>query len=431
MVARKWQPDVELFREENVALETKVATLNAECDKINGAMLVAFEGREYTMQQMARFGEQTDRPLRQRAWEAATERRLRDHDAIEAIFDELLALRRQIAANAGLDNYRSFIWKAYKRFDYTPEQCLAFADAVAATCVPFVKELDRERRENLGLDRLKPWDTSVDPFGQAPLTPFQEDQIGQFVEKTKAIFARMSPALAEDFDGLRVRGNLDLGSRPGKQPGGYQYSLEEVREPFIFMNAAGLHRDVEVLLHEGGHAFHCLAAREEPLVFLRSAPMEFCEVASMSMELLGADHFDVFYSAADAARAKRTLMGRNYSLPSVDGDDRFFPALALHAPGPFGGGTDGVLALAARPVRRGRRLGRLRRCAGVQLAQAVAPVSRAVLLHRVWHRAAGSLAAVDEEPIGPGAGAVELPGGFGARRDAVAAGIVCGGWHRV
>jgi oligoendopeptidase F len=168
--------------------------------------------------------------------------------------------------------------------------------------------LNRLRREDLGVDRLRPWDLSVDPRNRPALRPFAEDQVPAFIDKTKAIFDRLSPALGEDFESLRTHGNLDLDSRKGKQPGGYQMSLEESKQPFIFMNAAGMQRDVEVLLHEGGHAFHFLAAVGEPLVFLRSAPMEFCEVASMSMELLGSEHFDVFYDAADAARAKRRLL---------------------------------------------------------------------------------------------------------------------------
>src|SRR5439155_19024547 len=158
-----------------------------------------------------------------------------------------------------------------------------------------------------------------DPKNRPALAPFAQEETALLVERTKAIFERMSPALAEDFDSLRRRNNLDLQSRKGKQPGGYQCSLDEAREPFIFMNAAGLQRDVETLLHEGGHAFHYLWARHEPLVFLRSAPMEFCEVASMAMELLGAEHFDVFYDEADAARAKRTLL---------EGVIRFLPWMA-------------------------------------------------------------------------------------------------------
>jgi oligoendopeptidase F len=319
LLDRKWQADVELFREENVPLETEVTKLVTEYDKISGAMMVNFDGKEYTLQQIARFQEQTDRTLRQRAWEASSARRMQDRERIEGIFDQLLGLRARIAKNAGLDNYRSHVWKAYKRFDYVPEQCLEFAGAIAETVVPVVKELDRQRRADLGLDRLRPWDGSVDPKNRPPLEPFRESEIPQFVEKTRLIFERMSPALADDFDTLRRRNNLDLDSRRGKQPGGYQCSLEEAREPFIFMNAAGVQRDVETLLHEGGHAFHCLAARDEPLVFLRSAPMEFCEVASMSMELLGADHFDVFYTEADASRAKRTL---------IEGIVRFLPWMA-------------------------------------------------------------------------------------------------------
>ena len=173
--------------------------------------------------------------------------------------------------------------------------------------MPAVDRLDRRRAELLGLERLRPWDTSVDPHNRPPLRPFAESEVDVLVDKTKSIFARMSPQLADDFESLRRRNNLDLATRKGKQPGGYQYSLEEHREPFIFMNAAGMHHDVMTLLHEGGHAFHCLAAADEPLVFLRPAPIEFCEVASMSMELLAAEHFDAFYDADGVARAQRKL----------------------------------------------------------------------------------------------------------------------------
>jgi oligoendopeptidase F len=156
-------------------------------------------------------------------------------------------------------------------------------------------------------------------MNRAPLRPFVETDIDGFVGKTHEIFRRLSPHLADDFDVLRKRGSLDLGSRKGKQPGGYQSTLHELREPFIFMNAAGLQRDIEVLLHEGGHAFHSLAARDEPLVFLRHAPMEFCEVASMAMELFGAEHLDVFYDEAGHARARRV---------HLEGIIRFLPWMA-------------------------------------------------------------------------------------------------------
>jgi oligoendopeptidase F len=319
ILARKWRADVELFRQENVPLETDAAKLNADYDKICGAMMVQFRGKEYTMQQMMRFSEEPDRATREEAFRASADRRLADRAKVEEIFEKLLALRAKIAANAGLASYRDFAWKSYKRFDYTPDDCLKFADAIEKTCVPVVRQLAEQRRQDLKLEKLRPWDMAVDPKNRPPLRPFAEDQTPVFVAKTREIFQRLSPDLAGDFDRLRDNHNLDLDSRKGKAPGGYQCSLEEAREPFIFMNAAGLQRDVETLLHEGGHAFHCLAVRDMDLVFLRSAPMEFCEVASMSMELLGSQHLDVFYNQADADRARRNL---------IEGIIRFLPWMA-------------------------------------------------------------------------------------------------------
>ena len=320
VLIRKWEADVELFREENVPLETEETKLVNEYDKLCGAMTVTFRGQEYTLQQLGRFLEETDRATRQAAWEASTNRRLQDREAMDALFDQLLPLRDRIARNAGLPDYRAHQWKAYKRFDYTPADCLRFADAIAETVVPVVRDLDRRRAADLGLAKLRPWDSAVDPKNRPPLRPFEQSDVGGFVDKVKEVFQRLSPELAEQFETLRSNRNLDLDSRKGKQPGGYQCSLEECCQPFIFMNAAGMQRDVETMLHEGGHAFHYLAAAREPLVFLRSAPMEFCEVASMAMEALGADHQDVFYAdPADAARAKRSYF---------EGVVRFFPWMA-------------------------------------------------------------------------------------------------------
>jgi oligoendopeptidase F len=306
LLRRKWKTDVEIYRDENVPIETDVTKLVTQYDEICGAMIVHFEGKDYTMQQMARFQEETDRDLRERAWRAAADRRLLDRAKIDDLFDRVLPLRQQIAENAGFANYRDYQFKALKRFDYTPQDCRSFADAVEKHVVPLGREIDSERREALGLARLRPWDMAVDVKGRPPLRPFDEKDIDGFVKTTYDVFEKLSPDLAADFDTLRQLGTLDLDSRKGKQPGGYQCNLEETGVPFIFMNAAGLQRDVETLLHEGGHAFHTLAAADEPLTFLRHAPMEFCEVASMSMELLALPHLGAYFDKPeDADRARR------------------------------------------------------------------------------------------------------------------------------
>jgi oligoendopeptidase F len=144
---------------------------------------------------------------------------------------------------------------------------------------------------------------NVDATGQPPLRPFQAaDELEQ---RTAEVFRQVDPALAADFAILREKRLLDLANHPGKAPGGYQSTLSESRLPFIFMNAVGVQRDVETLLHEGGHAFHALASRDEPLFAYRNPPIEFCEVASMSMELLGNEFLEAFYPPEPARRARR------------------------------------------------------------------------------------------------------------------------------
>ena len=323
VLTREWKADVEIYRDENVPLQTQVTKLTSEYDKVVGAMLVDFRGKQYTLQQLARFLEEPDRATRQEAWELSANRRLQDRARIDDLFNQMLKLREQIAHNAGFANYRDYVWKARARFDYTPQDCLDFADAIAETVVPVVEQLDRERKDDLGVDSLRPWDLSVDPKNRPALRPFPGDKPQEMVEKVTTIFERIEPSLAGDFRRLQFGRNLDLDSRKGKRAGGFQSSLEHVGEPFIFMNAAGLQRDVETLLHEGGHAFHFVWAYErEPLVFLRHAPLEFCEVASMGMEAMAADHYDVFYGpdkAGEADRAKRSFF---------EGIIRFFPWMA-------------------------------------------------------------------------------------------------------
>jgi oligoendopeptidase F len=294
---------VELFRPENVPLETEEAKLGQQYQELSGGLTVQFRGEEKTLVQMSPYLEEPDRELRQQAWETTANRRLQEAEKFEQIFDQLVGLREQIAKNAGFKNYLQYAFRARGRFDYTPEDCVKFHDAIEREVMPILRQLQGHRRELLRVPALKPWDLSVDPLNRPPLKPFQE--VGQMVSKTQSIFNRLDGTLAQGFQTMQDRRLLDLANRKGKAPGGYQSTLSEARLPFIFMNAVGLQRDVETMLHEAGHAFHALATRQEDLYAYRGAPIEFCEVASMSMELLGNEFLEEFYSSADANRARR------------------------------------------------------------------------------------------------------------------------------
>lgn len=294
---------VELFRPENVPLETEEAKLAQQYQKLSGGLTVQFRGEERTLVQMGRYLEEPDRSLRQEVWELVGRRRLQEAEKFEDIFDQLVAVRQRIGRNAGFDNYRDYAFRRLGRFDYTPGDCLRFHEAVEAEIMPVIRQLNAERRGQLGLTQLRPWDMAVDALNRPPLRPFEE--VDQMVSRSQSIFDRLDGDLAAGFQKMQDLHLLDLANRKGKAPGGYQSTLAESRLPFIFMNAVGLQRDVETILHEAGHAFHALATQPEDLFAYRGAPMEFCEVASMSMELLGNEFLEEFYSQADANRARR------------------------------------------------------------------------------------------------------------------------------
>ncbi len=300
---RDWQSTVDLFREENVSLETEESKLGQQYQEKMGALTVEFNGEEKTLVQMGVYLQETDRSVRQEAWELVANRRLAVADECDQQFDQLKDIRIQLAKNAGYGNYRDYKHIAKGRFDYQPEDCFKFHEAVEKVVMPAYNELLADRKAKLGLDALSPWDTAVDPDGLEPLKPFSE--VEDMVAKTKAIFDQVDDELAGGFQIMRDQKLLDLANRKGKAPGGYQSSLPEARLPFIFMNAVGLQRDVETLLHEAGHAFHTLATQEEDIHEYQHAPLEFCEVASMSMELVGNEHLEEFYSEEDCVRARR------------------------------------------------------------------------------------------------------------------------------
>jgi oligoendopeptidase F len=294
--------EFEIYRDENVPLESKDVELRQKYQKITGAMTVTYDGREQTLQQLGKVLEETDRSRRQEAWELIANRRLQDRKPIEALFDEMVKLRTRIARNAGFKDYRDYSFRAKGRFDYTPRHCFDFHRANEKIVVPALRRRQERRRKLLGVEALRPWDLAVDPEGRPPLRPFKT--MKELMDGCGRIFRKVHPDFGKMFDSIRSKGHLDLDSRKGKAPGGYQLVFDVERAPFIFANSVGLHRDVETLLHEGGHSFHSLQCRHLEPRFNRDYPLEFAEVASMGMELLGQPYLEEFYTKKDADRAR-------------------------------------------------------------------------------------------------------------------------------
>jgi len=327
VLLRDTRAEVELFREQNVPILTELDGLGQRFEQIAGAMTVEFEGRERPLAQMAAYQESPDRGLRERAWRAVAQRRLRDADRLDSLYDEMIVRRDRLAHNAGLDSFLEYAFRDKRRFDYSPADCERFHDSCERVVVAFNERLQSRRRAALGVDQLRPWDLSVDPGSRPPLRPFRGGR--ELYEKSRVVFERLDARLVAMFrelgagldeDGSRAFPTLDLDSRSGKAPGGYQYMRDRSGVPFIFMNAADVQADVRVMVHEAGHAFHALTAREHPLLHDRHPPIEFCEVASMAMELLTMPYWggpDGFYpDRADHDRARRQQIEGSISILS-------------------------------------------------------------------------------------------------------------------
>ncbi|MEZ4807544.1 MAG: M3 family oligoendopeptidase [Flavobacteriales bacterium] len=312
-----------IFREENVPLQATLRSMAQEYGAIIGAMTVEWQGEVLTMPKAAALLESTDRSVREGIYRAIDARRAVDKDRLDLLFDAMVAKREQIAKNAGFPDFRDYMYSALGRFDHHPADARAFHNSVEQEVVPMIDRLARERRQELGVEILRPWDHAVDASGKMPLRPFSDP--GQLADLAISVFQDLQPSFADHIRTMRSMGRLDLGSREGKAPGGYNYPLYESGPPFIFMNAVGTSDDVITMLHEGGHAVHSFLTHDLPLTGFKSFPSEVAELASMSMELLTMDHWHhVYPDPKDLLRAKRDQLERVLTiLPWVATVDAF------------------------------------------------------------------------------------------------------------
>jgi oligoendopeptidase F len=313
---------LDLYREENIAIE---AALNEEAQQygaISAAQTVEHNGETLTMQQAALLLKEQDETLRKNIFDKMAEVRRKDRATLDALYTSLIEKRQQLAANAGFSNYRDYKFVAMGRFDYTKADCFAFHEAIKTHIVPLVKEIQAQRLQKLDKTQFKPWDLDVDPEGKPALKPFKDGS--EMLQGTIAMFERIDPYFGDCLRVMDELGHLDLDSKTGKAPGGYNYPLYEIGVPFIFMNAVGTQRDLETMVHEGGHAIHSFLSRDLPITAFKNLPSEVAELASMSMELLSMPQWSEFYNQTNHVRAMREqIEGTLKVLPWIAQIDAF------------------------------------------------------------------------------------------------------------
>lgn len=327
---RNIQASVDLFQEENVALNTDVQLKTKEYARIFSQMMIGMDGKQMTLQQANTILEEPNRQRRRNIYHKINRRILQDTAQLDQLFDELLQKRHAIARNAGMENYRDYAFQELGRFDYTPADCHDFHQAVKAEVLPILNELYLTRKQNLKVTQLRPWDLNADTAGQAPLHPFKDTN--ELLHKGIQCLEQVHPEYARIIRLIQQNGFLDLASRPGKRPGGYNMPLQATRMPFVFMNATNSLGDLRTFMHESGHAIHFFLTRDYPLLFDRKFTFEVAELAAMTMELLTMDHWHLFFpNEADLRRAKITQLEHVLKvLPWIATIDQFQHWLYTH-----------------------------------------------------------------------------------------------------
>jgi oligoendopeptidase F len=320
---RAIRKSLEIYRKENIELFTSLQVAQQKYQAISGAMSVHLNEQEYTLEQAATFLKDLNRELRETAWRSIQQRRLLAKDELNILFDELIKMRHQVSLNAGFENFRDYMFQALGRFDYTPKDCYEFAEAIEKEVVPILAEQAERRRELLALEVLKPWDMEVNTSGMTALKPFSNGQ--ELIDKTIDCFNKIDTKLGQMLATMKANQLFDVESRKGKAPGGYNYPLAETGAPFIFMNSANSLRDLTTMVHEGGHAIHTFLTANLELNDFKHCPSEVAELASMSMELISMDYWDVYFTnEEDLIRAKREqLIDVLKTLPWVAVIDQF------------------------------------------------------------------------------------------------------------
>ncbi len=314
---------IELFREENIPIQTALQTESQQYGAISAKMMVEVDEETMTMQKAAMFLKDNNRSKREKVFRLMNKRRSQDVEELNKLYTNLIEKRELVAENAGFSNFRDYMFSAMGRFDYTKQDCFNFHESIKNELCPITEEFSKDRKDKLGLDTLRPWDGDVDLSGKKPLQPF--DGSSDLIKKSVACLSKVNPFFGECIEIMDKMGHLDLESKEGKAPGGFNYPLYEIGVPFIYMNAVGSFRDVITMIHESGHAVHSFLTRDLEVTDFKSTPSEVAELASMSMELLTMDYWDVFFpDVEELKRAKLEHMEKILGiLPWIAMVDKF------------------------------------------------------------------------------------------------------------
>ena len=299
---KKYDAMLKTFDEKITPELIKENKLVSEYDMIFGGAQIDFRGETLNLSQLGKYMQDKDRETRKAAAKAM-DNWLKEHEEkIGQIYDDLVHVRVEIAKKLGFKNFTELAYLRLGRVDYNADMVKVYRDQIAREVVPVCQKLYKAQMKRLGIRKPQYYDYNL-MFTNGNPKPAGDTKY--LVEQAHKMYSDLGPQSKEFFDFMVKYELMDLEARKGKAPGGYQISFPSYKSPFIFSNFNGTQGDVNVLTHEGGHAFQCYLSSNIKVPEYRQPTLESCEIHSMSMEFFAWPYMDGFFGK-DAEKYKYT-----------------------------------------------------------------------------------------------------------------------------
>ena len=293
-----------LFKKYDLALKTfdekimpdmmKINKLTSEYDLIFGGAQIEFRGETLNLSQLGKYLQDSDRETRREAAKAM-DKWLGEHEQrIGEIYGELVLLRDAMAKKLGYKSFTELGYYMLGRTDYNADMVKVYREQIAKEVVPVCNKLYKEQMKRLGIKNPQYFDYNL-MFKSGNPKPAGDREY--LVKQAQKMYADLGPESKEFFDFMVKYELMDLDARKGKAPGGYCTYFPDYKSPFIFSNFNGTQGDVNVLCHEGGHAFQAYLSSPIKVPELMNPTLESCscEIHSMSMEFFAWPYMDGFF----------------------------------------------------------------------------------------------------------------------------------------
>ncbi|HEV3153272.1 MAG TPA: M3 family oligoendopeptidase [Candidatus Baltobacteraceae bacterium] len=316
----RWEMDVTAYDPVIEPLVVQESALENEYTELLANASIEFRGERLNLSTIGKYAEDRDRETRRAAQLAKWSYFSKNGEQLDRIYGDLVRLRDKMARDLDLHSFTELGYRRLTRTDYGPAEVARWREEIVREIVPLAGRIVTRQARDLGIDRVMLWDEDVFSPAGSPKPPQRYDDM---LCAARSAFDAIDTEIGAFARMMIDRELLDLQSRDGKAGGGFCTSFPAYGLPYVFANFNGTTHDVNVLVHELGHAFQNYSSRNIGVADYLWPTYEACEVHSMSLEFFAWPQLERFFGA-DAQRYRlEHLKSRLLILPYAAAIDHF------------------------------------------------------------------------------------------------------------